>query len=141
MINKICKKCGECCKCKMGPVVFPMEIKRISEFVSETYDNFLKKYCIHQYLYINSKKVEIYYLKIKENACIFLNNNLCMIYEERPYQCKNAPYNYLAKYYFWKHMPCVSESDFLGIDSLDSDKKIFRDLLYKGYQKSNCEEG
>lgn len=133
----VCFKCGACCKGDMGPIVFPSDVKTISANLGETQKSFLAKFCVLSDI-PNNFGMEVYSLKMQEGKCIFLNNkNLCDIYDYRPYQCVNAPFNFLAKYVFWQHMSCIKKSDFNGIDSTKPDKEIFKELIDLGYKINN----
>lgn len=133
-VNLKCHKCGSCCQGSMGPFIFPSDLSLISASLSIEKHAFLTEYCT-PFNIPNSSGVVIYSLKIQKSRCIFLNeSNLCSIYDCRPYQCKNAPFNFLAEYRFWKHMRCIKEDDFVGINSTESDKKIFKELITIGYQ-------
>lgn len=134
LVNRVCFKCGACCKGDIGPIIFPSDAKIISANLGETQKSFLAKYCVLSDI-PNNLGLEVYFLKMQEGKCVFLNNrNLCDIYNYRPYQCVNAPFKFLAKYVFWKHMSCVEEGDFNGIDSTEFDKKVFKELIDLGYK-------
>lgn len=138
--EKKCKKCGKCCKGKiLGPIIFPEDIEGICQAINVTPDVFLSLYCDSQILNTNHEEVLIYFLKVVNDACIFLKeNNLCQIFENRPYQCVYAPFQFLGYYKFWEHMECVNEEDFAGVDTSENDMKMLRQLLdngYKGYRK------
>ena len=119
----------------MGPFIFPSDVKRISNFLCLSPLDFILQKCVENKIMINDKKIKVFTLKIKNGNCCFLNNNnLCEIFECRPYQCINAPYNFMAKYSYWSHMPCVTEDDFITLDSSKNDKIIFSELLDDGYK-------
>lgn len=131
-----CQKCGKCCYSNIGPFIFPQDVERISNYIHVLPSVFLSKYCISNELYIGKEKIKIYSAKIENGRCIFLSNdNLCNIFESLPYQCINAPYNFLANYSFWKHMRCVNLENFRNVDSLENDKMIFAEILDDGYLK------
>lgn len=123
-VNKKCNKCGKCCFGVIGPVIFPDDLEFISTFLNISPLAFISEYCKRDSIHLQNQNVEIYYLKIKEGHCVFLNNfNLCQIYNYRPYQCRNAPFGFLAKYELWSHMECIKKEDFYDIDSHEKDKK------------------
>lgn len=130
---KICQRCGKCCYSNIGAFIFPSDVKKISDFMQLTPADFVMKWCEEHVLHINNENVKIFTLKIKDGKYSFLNDNLCKIFDCRPYQCMNAPYNFLAKYSFWSHMACVEKEDFIGIDSSLNDRTIFSELLDNGY--------
>lgn len=133
-VKKRCNKCGACCKGGMGPIIFPNDISDICMKLALRPKMFLGNYCEHDVIKVEDKEISIYYLKLKKGSCIFLReDNLCEIFQCRPYQCRYAPYDFMAKYKFWKHMPCVTQDEFNGLDSSDNDKRILNQLLGDGY--------
>lgn len=132
---EICQKCGKCCRSNIGAFIFPSDIKRISNFLQMQPSDFVLQWCDENTIFIKNNTLKLLTLKIKDGKCCFLNsNNLCKIFKCRPYQCVNAPYNFMAKYSFWSHMPCVKEDDFVNLNSLEKDKIIFSELLNNGYR-------
>lgn len=119
----------------MGPFIFPSDLKSISSFLRIEKHRFLREYCEPNNI-LNDLGLTFYSLKTYDGKCVFLNdNNLCEIFEFRPYQCKNAPFMFLAKFDFWAHMPCIDEKDFIGVDSTELDKAIFEELISIGYDE------
>ena len=132
-----CKQCGKCCRTVEGPIVLPSDVKRIAKKMEMSQGEFLHKFCKKEYIFLDEKRIELYFLKIIHKQCIFLTeDNLCSIYHYRPHQCIYAPYNFMANYDLWKHMPCVQKTDFDNCDSKELDKRIFSELLTVGY--GNC---
>lgn len=136
--GKKCNKCGKCCKGKiLGPIVFPKDIERICQYIDVAPEIFLDEYCESKILDTDHGEVLIYFLKVVNDACIFLNDqNLCKIFEYRPYQCVDAPFKFLGYYEFWKHMVCVDEKDFVGVDTSENDAKMLMQLLGEGYKNT-----
>ena len=119
----------------MGPFIFPSDVKKISNFLHLEQFDFVAKWCEKNAILIKDKKIDIFTLKTKDGKCSFLDdNNLCEIFNYRPYQCIYAPYNFIAKYSFWSHMPCVKKEDFINLNSLKQDEIIFSELLNDGYK-------
>lgn len=139
LAKHMCNRCGACCKSGMGPFIFPSDLESISSFLGIEKHQFLREYCELNTILNNLLKdlgLIIYSLKTNNGKCVFLNiYNLCEIFEFRPYQCKNAPFMFLAKYDFWSHMPCVDEKDFIGVESTELDKAIFEELISIGYDE------
>lgn len=134
MKNK-CNKCGECCKTgydEFCVIIYPRDVISISKQLGINSIDFLQLYCIRFTINIGEKQIETYRLKTQNNACVFLNNNLCDIYSFRPTQCMLAPYNYFSKYEIWKHMPCVNKGIIEKSNSQESDQELVEELL-KGY--------
>lgn len=129
-----CKKCGMCCCGKMGPLVFPRDVIPLCRKLKISCQDFLGKFCEKSMLVISEKHIDVFYLKMKYGKCIFLNaQNMCEVYEHRPYQCVHAPFEYMAKYEYWKHMKCVTKQDFVKADSCSFDYSIFKELLKNNY--------
>ncbi len=89
-----CKNCAQCCKAEYGDntvSIFPFEIRRISEKTGLGYENIAipapsddtdSEGNIHTFEWVLRRN----------NDCIFLKNNLCQVYECRPYICKTYPF-------------------------------------------------
>ncbi len=89
-----CQNCAQCCKAEYGDntvVIFPSEIRRICEKTGLTRDDFAipapsqdrdAKGSIHTFEWVLRKN----------GNCIFLKDDLCGIYEGRPYLCKTYPF-------------------------------------------------
>lgn len=135
-VEKKCNKCGKCCRGKiLGPIIFQKDIGRICKVIGVTPEVFLDEYCENKILNTIHGEILIYFLKVINGACIFLNNkNLCRIFKYRPYQCVYAPFRFLGYYEFWEHMECVKKSDFVGVDTHENDTRMFMQLLNEGYK-------
>ena len=132
--KKRCIKCGKCCRGCIGPFVFPSDVKRISEALVVSPQYFLTTYCSSYMLHYKNHQAEIYYLKNTENVCVFLKDNLCSIYEVRPYQCVYAPYQFFADApEIWEHLPCIDKNLLQKCDSEKNEIRMFSELLGNGY--------
>lgn len=129
-----CNKCGRCCQGEIGPFIFPSDVNSICKNIQVKPALFIKTYCDCHVIMASTQSIEIYSLKMVSGHCIFLNEkNLCDIYQFRPFQCVNAPFDFLANYNYWSHMPCIQEEDFLFADSSKNDKMMLHQLLDIGY--------
>ena len=132
LMKHYCKKCGKCCISSnlKGVIIFPSDMKRISDGLGISSLEFANRYCIKDYIEYN---VEIYFLKNKDERCMFLSTeNLCMIHRFKPIQCKRAPLNYFSNKNVWSNMPCL---DNILIDeeySKNNDRLLVNELL-NGY--------
>lgn len=134
MNANICKKCGACCYGSIGPLVFPSDVKIISQFLNISPRILLECYCEKLKINTINGVLDVYYIKVEEGHCMFLTeNNLCSIYKYRPYQCINAPYKFLANSFFWNHMLCIDKKRLEKSNSEKLDSIIFREIIYKGY--------
>jgi len=88
-ISDYCRTCGECCRIKGFVFISEDEAQKIADFLRIDIYSFTEKYCE----IIERKKMA---LKDKrgKNDCIFLENNGCLIYDVRPTQCANFPFNW-----------------------------------------------
>lgn len=127
-----CKKCGKCCISSNfhGVVIYPSDVERISNGLNISPSEFLNKYCIKEYLENNTK---IYFLNNKTERCMFLtDNNLCLIHDFKPIQCKKAPLHYFSKKSIWINMPCLKNIEIDENLSVDEDRLLVYELL-SGY--------
>lgn len=131
---KKCQRCGKCCHSNIGAFIFPSDLIRLSEYLQLTPSNFITDRCEEHILKIKNIDIKIYTLKINDGKCTFLTDNLCEIFNCRPYQCIHAPYNFLAEYSLWSHMSCTKQEEFINLDSSQNDKIIFSELLDNGYK-------
>ena len=132
-----CTKCGRCCRStdseKRIVIIYPSDLLHISEKLNISEKDFVHEYCERDFIQCDGYVINMYILKNTENKCVFLTeNNLCKIFNDRPLQCRNAPYNYFAYEDVWKHMPCFDMNILSNCDSTENDKRFVKELL-KGY--------
>lgn len=132
-----CNKCGKCCKStgqeKRIVIIYPSDLLQISEKFHITQKEFVHRYCEEDYVQCDHDIIKMYILKNVEDKCIFLSeNNLCKIFNERPVQCKEAPYNYFSFEEIWGHMPCFDLEEMLNSNSTENDEKLVQELI-SGY--------
>lgn len=98
-----CTHCGNCCRLPGGKVdLSQMEISEMSRALQMGVESFKQQFC-----YPDSNG---YRLKEQEDgACIFLKDNLCIIYEARPLQCRTFPFwtENLKSHYRWKQLRSI----------------------------------
>lgn len=84
-----CQRCSNCCRKDPGVVMMTKhDVKIASNALSMTIPQFLDQCCRAVYRFDGA------YVALKEKAnfdCIFWNEG-CMIYENRPIQCRTFPY-------------------------------------------------
>lgn len=127
----VCNKCGECCKNlpAFSVVLLPSDIDRISKSLKITRDMFISEYCDISIAQLGSKKILLYFLKITQGQCCFLQDRLCSINSQKPYQCQNAPEHFLSPYHLWSKIPCVVCGDAKPQSSKKFDWQIAREYL------------
>jgi uncharacterized protein len=78
-----CTRCGNCCK-NMNAAMGQSEMERLAACVSKTPQEFSKNYCLHD-------EIENAFF-IKSLPCVFLMDNKCTVYEQRPASCAEFPH-------------------------------------------------
>jgi len=78
-----CTKCGNCCK-NMNAAMDESEMKKLASCLSKTSQEFSKNYCSHD-------EIENVFF-IKSLPCVFLADNKCTVYKQRPESCAEFPH-------------------------------------------------
>lgn len=80
-----CTQCANCCRNSVVPVN-PSEIERIAARLGSTPDEVVRAYTVPDPDAPASRILK------NSNACVFLDGNLCRIYEDRPQACREFPH-------------------------------------------------
>ena len=80
--NIDCLECGNCCR-KLVPGISQDDIRQLELEFATIEKEILEKY---------TNKDEDNELGLKGNPCIFLNGNVCVVYKNRPNECKSYPH-------------------------------------------------
>ena len=80
-----CKACANCCR-ETRVNVSPEDIDALARYLSQPRDQ-----VVHEYTARDPKEGETI-LRQNGNGCVFLDGNLCMVYEARPRACREFPY-------------------------------------------------
>lgn len=95
-----CTSCGECCRLPGGKVrISSEEIETISGYLSLDRQSFLRENALQD--------EQGWALEDEDHsACIFLQDDLCSIYDVRPEQCRTFPFwpENLKSAYRWKQL-------------------------------------
>jgi len=83
-----CTKCGDCCRWDGEVFLTPEDIKRMSENLNINVSEFLEKYTISGKTLKN---------KPDSSECVFLKDNKCTIFNNKPEQCDKFPIKYTKK--------------------------------------------
>lgn len=85
-----CTGCGRCCTGKAGYVwVSVEEMQSMANVLNISLDLFKRKYTrIREQKYALVEKITLN----KEYACVFLQDNKCLVYQARPLQCRTFPW-------------------------------------------------
>jgi len=79
-----CTACANCCRVATTQVT-ERDVKTLSRFLGMSIPEFLRDYT-------TESKEEGRVLRRNENGCVFLDNNLCTVYEARPDTCELFPH-------------------------------------------------
>lgn len=79
-----CTVCANCCRVATVKLR-PREVNIIARFIGISRGGFLKNYC-------EQSEEEGLILKRTEKGCIFLDGNLCTVYDARPMTCADFPH-------------------------------------------------
>ncbi len=124
-----CKKCARCCREEYGDntvSIFPSEIRCISLKTGLSRDEFAIPTPSHD----RDAKGNIHtfeWVLRKNGNCIFLQDGLCTIYENRPYICKTYPF------YLLDGKLMVSECEGLGGEMSGEESRRLAALLKERY--------
>lgn len=89
-LNFQCARCSKCCRHEPGYVfISTNDLKTIPSVLGISKDEFLKKYCKKIDLGICSR---VTLIEKSNYDCIFWESGSCLIYENRPIQCKTYPF-------------------------------------------------
>jgi Fe-S-cluster containining protein len=80
-----CTECANCCRVANTPVT-TRDVQKLAKFLGTGLDQFLRDYTM-----LDAEDGRI--LKREEGkGCVFLNGNLCSVYEARPSNCELFPH-------------------------------------------------
>lgn len=79
-----CTQCANCCRVATTQVT-ERDVERLARFIGMRVSEFLRDYTVES-------PDEGRILKRNENGCVFLENNLCSVYEARPQTCELFPH-------------------------------------------------
>jgi Fe-S-cluster containining protein len=83
-----CTECGKCCTGAPGYVwVTKEEMSAIAMFLNVSIELFKRKYVRQR-----DNRYALVEKKSENNACIFLKNKKCAVYQVRPAQCRTYPW-------------------------------------------------
>ncbi len=114
-LNFKCTGCGKCCTGAPGHVwISEDEIRDMAQAIGIAPEDFVRRYVRLVGDRLALREIE----REGEYDCIFLRENKCRIYENRPKQCRTFPWwsRNLESEQSWKEMASSCE----GVDSPDS---------------------
>lgn len=132
-MNFICKKCGKCCKNGIV-IIYPEDILPISSKLLLSPNNFIKKYCKKVYMDINNDlRIKIYYLNNFEKCNFLSKDNLCLINDVKPLQCRLGPEKYFNSIDTWKNCKQLSGLKNNPFAHGENSEEFFVRKLLSGY--------
>lgn len=81
-----CQGCGNCCRVEGYVHLSNDEIDLISKYL-----NISKETFIDLYTRLASNRQGLSLIEKEDSSCILLDNNKCIIYPVRPWQCRTFP--------------------------------------------------
>lgn len=86
-----CIKCGACCKWEGVVVLTPEDIDRLAKNFDKDKEDFLSEYTT------TFGKLTVLSNKPDTDICVFLKNNKCSVWDDKPKQCADYPKKYEKK--------------------------------------------
>jgi uncharacterized protein len=86
-----CTSCGKCCKTKGSVWMSPTETNNAAQFLNLSTEDFVAAYASHTLSDGNQSWIQVKNDPTGE-ACVFLEENQCRIYQARPIQCSTYPF-------------------------------------------------
>jgi Fe-S-cluster containining protein len=80
-----CTECGNCCRVATTTLL-ERDVEHLAKFLRISPQRFLNDYCDR------SGEEGLILKRTDEKGCIFLDGNLCTVYEARPATCENFPH-------------------------------------------------
>lgn len=81
-----CTACANCCRVATTGIS-ERDVERLSRFLRTTPAKFLADYTVEDQLELEGR-----ILRRNEGGCVFLDGNLCSVYEARPDTCQRFPH-------------------------------------------------
>jgi hypothetical protein len=79
-----CTQCANCCRVtEVG--ITPRDVEKLSKFIGVSEREFVQQFT-------SRDAAGAMILKREEHGCVFLQGNLCSVYEARPHNCVNFPH-------------------------------------------------
>ena len=83
--NIDCTQCANCCRVGEVPLI-DRDIEKLAKFIGVSRDEFIRDYTQP------AAEGELILKRTDEAGCVFLQGNLCSVYEARPQNCANYPH-------------------------------------------------
>jgi Fe-S-cluster containining protein len=80
-----CRGCSKCCEICDVDLNF-YDVERLAAYLKIPQQTFISRYCTKAPL------DELYFFRLKAKPCIFLANNRCTVYQQRPTKCVLYPF-------------------------------------------------
>lgn len=86
-----CLKCGNCCRV-IQPILLKEDISRLANSVSMSNENFIYEYLVED----EDDRGYVF----KSRPCPFLSENSCLVYSDRPGDCRSYPHLHKDEFVF-----------------------------------------
>jgi Fe-S-cluster containining protein len=96
-----CKKCAQCCIRPKGTVLRDYDIQKLNKSGFKDYFDSVREWEEDEITHITRKGI---IKKTKTCECIFLKNNLCSVYRDRPIICSTFPFKISGRGKFGRHL-------------------------------------
>ncbi|MFN7938426.1 MAG: YkgJ family cysteine cluster protein [Bryobacteraceae bacterium] len=80
-----CRECANCCRVATVKLR-EREVDKLAKFIGVTRRQFLRDYCTQ------SEEEGLILKRTEESGCVFLEGNLCGVYDVRPMTCEDFPH-------------------------------------------------
>lgn len=81
-----CTTCANCCRCSVVAVSEP-DIERLASYLAATAEEVTRAYTVP-----DPDEPSARILRSTREGCVFLDGNLCRVYEARPKTCRDFPH-------------------------------------------------
>jgi len=85
----VCQQCGTCCRWDGHVLLTEEDITRLSIATGLSEESFIERHTI-----LASNRRELSLSAHPDGRCVFLEDNGCRHYEDRPAQCRNFPHSW-----------------------------------------------
>jgi uncharacterized protein len=81
-----CLRCGACCRWPGHVLLSDRDIAQLAQRLQLSESDFVARHTM-----LASNRAQLSLRENTDGSCEFLNDNLCMVYEVRPQQCRTFP--------------------------------------------------
>ena len=117
-----CKQCANCCR-EATVKLAERDVMKLAKFLRIKPGEFLRDYT-------QETEDEGYILRRTETGCVFLDGNLCSVYEARPHNCENFPHlvrgegSFVSRMWELKDRACYCPIVYNALDAYKKETKF-----------------